>query len=92
MPPRGAKRLDPYEGWLTFTTIRSGASAGQCAFTCRCGVSHWSATSGIAHELGTAHLAVHGVVIKVTYGPPDRNARTLPRDQVRTLRSLGLIR
>jgi hypothetical protein len=91
MAPRGAKP-DPYQGWMTFTTIRSGDSAGQCEYTCRCGASQWNATSRIAHELARAHVARHGVVIQIPAAAPDRNARMLPRDQGRTLRSLGLIR
>jgi len=67
MPP--GNQADPYQGWITFTTARSGRSSGQCQYRCKCGQTQWNATSRIAHDLARAHVAVHGVVIEADMGP-----------------------
>jgi hypothetical protein len=77
MAPRDAKRPDPYDGWMSFTTVRSGNGTGQCQYSCRCGTRQMCATRGIAAELARAHVAQHGVVIPVAAPVPARNARLL---------------
>jgi hypothetical protein len=86
---------DPFQGWVQFAVVRSGAGVGQCRYTCTCGEQQMNATRAIGYELARAHVAQHGVVIEVSTGPTARRvagswSSGVPLDQVEEARAWQL--
>ena len=87
------KQADPYQGWIAFAGVRTGIGAGQCQYTCKCGVEQMNATRAIAYQLAREHVARHGVVIETAPERPANLGVTRPRDSgtaPHPLRHLGL--